>query len=499
MDKSHNRKRRRYQGEEKPITRSTSNGKKVLSADEEARIRSEQSAEARRLSEQLNSSVSEQMNSSSGEQSASAKKISGKHFLSGRSKDEKPEVNRIKHSGRMRKISSAREIHSAKTRRVRKAAGHRFGAMDYTFLIVIMVLLVMGIIMMFSASYVWALNDPDANGDGAYYAKHQIIMAVAGIGGMLLISLIDYHIFQKKLIAFGIYGISLLMLALVQFTPLGITQGGAKRWLRIPGITSFQPSEIVKFSIIIIFSYLIAKYPEKMKSYFKGIIPLILILAPVCVFMIKQPHLSGTIIIFLTAFAIVFVGGIKITHLLGSIAAAALVGIAVYSKMEGSYEYIGKRFLSWREPFSDIGDTTWQTCQSLIAIGSGGIFGLGLGNSRQKFLYLPETKNDFVFAIVCEELGLIGAMMVIVLFLLFVFRGFYIATKSKDKFGMLLAFGLTVQIGIQAFFNIAVVTNSIPNTGISLPFFSYGGTALVMQLWQMGVILNISRQMRTET
>ena len=159
--------------------------------------------------------------------------------------------------------------------------------------------------------------------------------------------------------------------------------------------------------------------------------------------------------------------------------------------------YLTDRVKAWLDPFSSI--DTWQTQQSLIAIGSGGLFGLGLGNSRQKFLYLPESENDFVFAVVCEELGFIGAMMVIILFALFIFRGFYIAAKSPDKFGMMLAVGLTVQIGLQALLNIAVVTNSIPNTGISLPFFSYGGTALTMQLIEMGVILNISRQSMIET
>ena len=176
------------------------------------------------------------------------------------------------------------------------------------------------------------------------------------------------------------------------------------------------------------------------------------------------------------------------------VGASGLAAFVLYKVMNNEIAYFATRFKSWMDPFADTQGGTWQTCQSLIAIGSGGLFGMGFGNSRQKFLYLPESKNDFVFAIVCEEMGLIGALLVLILFGLFIFRGFYIASKSPDKLGMLIAVGLTAQIGVQALFNIAVVTNTIPNTGISLPFFSYGGTAIAMQLAQMGIILNISRQ-----
>ncbi len=190
-----------------------------------------------------------------------------------------------------------------------------------------------------------------------------------------------------------------------------------------------------------------------------------------------------------------FVGGVRIAHLLavGAVGVTGLVGVILYLMNEKGVGYFQVRIQSWLDPFSDSMANTWQTQQSLIAIGSGGIFGLGLGNSRQKYLYLPEAENDFVFAIVCEELGFIGAVTVILLFTLLIFRGFYIATKSPDKFGMMLAVGITTQFGIQALLNIAVVTNTIPNTGISLPFFSYGGTAFLMQLGEMGILLNISR------
>ena len=191
-----------------------------------------------------------------------------------------------------------------------------------------------------------------------------------------------------------------------------------------------------------------------------------------------------------------FVGGVRWKHIgiLGVIGVIGIVALVLVKIKSDGFTYFETRFQSWLDPFSDEKGGTWQTTQSLIAIGSGGLFGLGLGGSRQKFMYLPESQNDFVFSIVCEELGFIGAVTVILLFALLVIRGLHIASKSRDKFGMLIALGITVQIGVQAFLNIAVVSNLIPNTGISLPFFSYGGTALVMQLAEMGIVLNVSRQ-----
>ena len=221
----------------------------------------------------------------------------------------------------------------------------------------------------------------------------------------------------------------------------------------------------------------------------------------IAMLMMMEPHLSGTVLICIIGVTLMFVGGVKFSHLFGTgiVGVAGMVALVFYKIENEGFTYFEKRIQSWRDPFADVSDATYQTCQSLIAIGSGGLFGLGLGESRQKYMYLPETKNDFVFAIICEELGFIGAVTVILLFVLFVFRGLYIASKAPDKFGMLVAVGLTVQIGIQAFLNMAVVSNLIPNTGISLPFFSYGGTALVMQLAQMGVLLNISRQAMLES
>ena len=393
-----------------------------------------------------------------------------------------------------RTISSKTSMRTARLTRIQKFTGIS-GVVDLPFLIIILVLLVFGIVMMFSASYVWALHDIDeTGGDGAYYMKRQAIWAIGGLGLMAFLSGVDYHILKKKIIAIGLPIVSWIMLWLV-FTPLGVTRNGARRWLNL-GFVQFQPSELMKLGIIVLFSFLIANNYKKMNKISYGIIFFGILLVLALIPVILQPHLSATILICAIAFAMIFVGGAKFSHIALLITiGVALISIVILSMVQsGDFTYITKRIDSWLDPFSDMLNSTWQTCQSLIAIGSGGIFGLGLGNSRQKYLYLPETQNDFVFAIVCEELGFVGAMAVIILFVLFVFRGFYIASKACDKFGMMLATGLTVQIGIQAFLNIAVVTNAVPNTGISLPFFSYGGTALLMQLAQMGIMLNISRQ-----
>ena len=239
-----------------------------------------------------------------------------------------------------------------------------------------------------------------------------------------------------------------------------------------------------------------------MQKFSVGILPFGILLGIVVVLLMLQPHLSCTILICAIGVCLMFVGGVRWKHIfilcLLGVGALALI---VYMKTQGEdgFTYFQTRFQSWLDPFSDEKGGTWQTCQSLVAIGSGGLFGLGLGGSRQKFMYLPESQNDFVFSIVCEELGFIGAVTIILLFVLLIIRGFYIASKAKDRFGMLITIGITVQIGIQAFLNIAVVSNLIPNTGISLPFFSYGGTALIMQLAEMGIILNVSRQSSIET
>ena len=374
----------------------------------------------------------------------------------------------------------------------------RYGYMDFSFLLIICTLLVIGIIMMFSASYAWALEESGGE-SGTGYATKQMFMASVGVVAMIVISYIDYHKFFKPIASIGLYVLCVVLLLAVLLK--GITEGGATRWIVI-GPLNFQPSELTKFGMIILFSYLIVKNYKNMDKFTVGILPFGFLLGIVVVLLLLQPHLSCTILICLVSACLMFVGGVRWKHIfiLFIVAVCALLlGVYILSRGDDGFTYFATRIQSWLDPFSDEKGKTWQTCQSLIAIGSGGVFGLGLGESRQKFLYLPETKNDFVFAIVCEELGFIGAVTIVLLFALLVIRGFYIASKAADKFGMLITIGVTVQVGIQAFFTIAVVSNLIPNTGISLPFFSYGGTALIMQLAEMGVVLNISRQASMDT
>lgn len=373
-------------------------------------------------------------------------------------------------------------------KRTEKKTWYRSG-FDYPMFIIVIVLMAFGIIMMFSASYA---NAYSTTGDSLYYFKRQAIFAAIGIAAMLFLSVLDYHIFESKIIVIAITVVSLILMVLVKI--MGTTQGGAERWLELGGIT-FQPSEILKFAVIILFAYFTEKRSDRIGDFWAGFVPFALILGIACLILMVQPHLSATVIVFAIGIAMMFVAGIRPKHMLLLIAGvAALITIALLVLNSMGIDYFSDRILSFTDPEADTSDTTFQTYQSLVTIGSGGVFGLGLGNSRQKYSYLPLSRNDFIFSIVCEELGFVGAFLVILLFVILVCRGFYISIRARDKFGTAMAFGITFQIGLQALLNIAVVTNSIPNTGISLPFFSYGGSALLMQLAEMGILLSISRK-----
>ncbi len=365
---------------------------------------------------------------------------------------------------------------------------------DKPFFILVLVLLVFGIIMMFSASYARGLAD--AGGDGYSYVKRQVQSAAIGLVFMFIISFLDYHIFQNTKIAFlaflGTWGLTLVT------SFVGITTADATRWIRI-GPLQFQPSELLKVGFIIIFAYIMSVNFPNFGKWTYSLIPFTIILGMVAFVLMLQRHMSAIMLFGIIGVTMMFICGMPKKHFWFFIGAVALAGgLLVLYKIfvDGDFGYITDRIKSWKDPTSDIQNTTMQTYNSLLAIGSGGVFGLGFGESRQKYLYLPESQNDFVFAVVCEELGFVGAMAVILLFVIFILRGFYIATRSQDRFGMLLAAGITVQIGSQALLNIAVASNAFPNTGISLPFFSYGGTALVIQLAEIGILLNISRQSR---
>lgn len=363
----------------------------------------------------------------------------------------------------------------------------------------VMILLVVGLVMMASASYAWAYSE---YGDGLYYAKKQAMFAGIGFVAMIFFMKMDYHNFKKIdvpiLRNFNVAGIFYIAVGvlLIAVLAVGNDEGGsmgAKRWIDI-GPINLQPSEVAKLALIVYFAYSMERDGRKMDKFSVGILKYAGLLGAYVFLIALEKHISGIILISSIAIALILCGGAnrKQYAALGIATVVAAIGyISWQASVPGSYVQV--RLKSWRDPFADVLNDTWQTANSLIAIGSGGLFGLGLGNSRQKYLYLPETKNDFVFPIVCEEIGFVGALAIIIVFFLLIVEGYSIAIRCKDRFGMLLAVGITTQIGIQTVLNLAVVSNLIPNTGISLPFFSYGGTALVMQLVEMGIILNISQ------
>ena len=364
------------------------------------------------------------------------------------------------------------------------------GRMDLPFLLLTLLLTIMGLVMLFSASF------PSANyesGDPAYYLKRQGLFALLGLAAMLAMARIDYHRLRgmTKILMY----VSVFLLALVLVPGVGITQNGATRWLGKAGVLTFQPSEIAKLAIIVYFADSISKKKNLMENFKYGVRPYILILGFFAGLMLLEPHLSGTILIVGTGIVLMIVGGLDKRWIIGGISGVAAVGLIYVKLVEaGIISYGADRIRMWKDPWIDALDEGYQMCQSLIAIGSGGLTGVGLGKGRQKFLYLPEEHNDFIFAVVCEELGLIGATLVMLVFALLILRGFWIALQARDRFGALLVVGIMTQISLQTFLNIAVVSGLVPATGISLPFFSYGGTALALQLFEMGIVLSVSRQ-----
>ncbi len=359
---------------------------------------------------------------------------------------------------------------------------------DLPFLFLVLTIQTIGLIMLFSSSYAYALAN---EGNSFHYVGRQMIWAIAGIAAMLLISFFDYH--KLRRVAVWALLLSYLLLAVVLITP---TRSTAHRWLYFPG-GSFQPSEFTKFAIVLTFAHFMTRYQKQMNKFKTGVLPYVAIAGTTAVLLVLEPHLSCTMIVMALTMVMLFTGGIQLRWV---IAAVAALGIGLWLILGTDLiPYAGERVAVWKDPFGyPNADASHQTRQSQYAIGSGGLLGLGLGNSRQKYLYLPEPQNDFIFAVVCEELGLIGATLIIGLFCALVWRGVTIARRSQDRFGALLATGLTAQVGIQAFLNIAVVSSFIPNTGISLPFFSYGGTSLVMLLAEMGLILSVSRSAKME-
>ena len=359
-------------------------------------------------------------------------------------------------------------------------------AMDLPFLVLVLTLVGFGLVMLASASSAVALY---RRGDAWAYLRPQLLYAALGLVGLWLASRVDYHIFHK--LAWPLLALSLVLLVAVLFMP---EYNGCKRWLVLPGLGTLQPSEIAKFAVVLVFSHVISLNHDQMKRFSVGVLPFALVLGVVAALMLLEPHLSGTLLILGIGAVLMFVGGTGLKwFVLAGVSGVAAIGAAVVI-MPDLVPYAADRLNSWLDPFADPLGDGHQTIQSLYAIASGGLAGLGLGNSRQKYLYVPEPQNDFIFSILCEELGFIGAALVVALFLLLLLRGMSIAVRARDKFGALLTVGFVVQVILQAILNIAVVTNTIPNTGISLPFFSSGGTSLLMLLGEMGIVLSVSRQ-----
>ncbi|MBQ3550683.1 MAG: putative lipid II flippase FtsW [Clostridia bacterium] len=361
--------------------------------------------------------------------------------------------------------------------------------MDLTFLVLLLIILTIGLVMLFSASYIFA---DTYYGNSYYFITKQAGFAVFGVLMMLFVSKIDYHFIRKFAIPFYLLMVGFLVVMLI--LPPMVQGTSVKRWFSL-GPINFQPSELAKFAVILLLAHLIAANQKLMKTFKFGVLFLGLLVGVVCVLVVLEPHLSATVLIFLIGAVMMIVGGMKLRYLFIGLGVVAAGATAVLS---GLVTYAQDRITYWLNPWAAPVGEGYQTIQSLLSIGSGGWLGRGLGQSRQKYLWVPEPHNDFIFSIVCEELGFIGAMIIIILFCLLMWRGFVIAMKAPDKFGSMLALGLTFQVGLQMALNVLVVTNTIPNTGISLPFFSYGGTSLVILLLEMGVILSISRSCNSD-
>lgn len=369
----------------------------------------------------------------------------------------------------------------AKEDRRRNDSGER---VDIPFLILILLLLCVGLAVLYSASYAQSEYDT-GYAISTKYLQKQAVCAVLGLGAMAAFSRIPARFWQR--LAWPLYAVSILLLLSVLV--IGEEVNGARRWINLAGI-QFQPSEIAKFTMILLFARLTCSFGPDAGTFRYGVLgfggALMGILAPLAL----EKHLSAIMLMGMVAVVMMFVAGTRAKWLLAGAAAAALF-VVIYISFMG---YAGDRVTAWLHPEQDPGDTGYQILQSLYAIGSGGIFGLGFGKSRQKYLYLPFQYNDYIFAILCEELGLVGALAVMALFALTILRGYWIALRASSRFSTVLAAGLVTLIAVQTVLNLGVVTNLLPSTGIALPFFSYGGTALAVNLGEMGIVLSISRE-----
>ena len=359
----------------------------------------------------------------------------------------------------------------------------RDNGVDPAFLGLVLVLLILGLVMLWSASSAQSEYDSRYTTSTRYLAK-QAVCAALGLGCMWGFSRIDASVWLRFSVHVYCTAIGLLLLVLVA----GQSVNGAKRWISIAGI-QFQPSEIAKFAMILMLARLSELFDHRVSRFRYGVVGFGAALLGILIPLALEKHLSAIMLMGMVAVVMMFIAGTKMRYLMMGAGAAALF-VLVYISFMG---YAGDRVTAWLDPASDPRDTGYQILQSLYAIGSGGLFGLGFGKSRQKYLYLPFQYNDYIFAIVCEELGLLGAVCIIGLFACLILRGYWIALNARDRFSMMAAAGLTTLVAVQTLLNLCVVTNLLPSTGIALPFFSYGGTALAVNLGEMGVILSISR------
>ena len=372
-----------------------------------------------------------------------------------------------------------KRLHAKENRR-RHPAGD---TVDYPFLILVLLLLAVGLTMLYSASSAQSQYDT-GYAISTRYLQKQGVCAIVGLGAMYAFSRIPVGLWHR--LAWPMYGASIVLLLLV--LAAGQEVNGARRWITIAGI-QFQPSEVAKFTMIVLFARLTRRFGPEAKKFRFGVLGFGTALLGILVPLALEKHLSAILLMGMVAVVMMYVAGTNPKWLLAGVAAAA-VFVIVYIRFMG---YAGDRVTAWLHPEADPGDTGYQILQSLYAIGSGGVFGLGFGKSRQKYLYLPFQYNDYIFAICCEELGLLGALAIIALFAAMIFRGYWIALHGADRFSTVLASGLVTLIAVQTILNLCVVTNLLPSTGIALPFFSYGGTALAVNLGEMGIVLQISR------
>ncbi len=360
---------------------------------------------------------------------------------------------------------------------------------DFLLFITVLILLSLGLIMVFSASAPTAEKE---FGNIYHYINRQLVFAALGMAAMLLAANYDYHKIGRKTV-WGLLIASIVLLILVLIPGIGSQSNGSWRWIIIAGFR-FQPSELAKLALILFFSYSLSRRKKPLDTFFGDLLPYLFVLGIIAALLLLETHLSATIIMISISMLILFAAGAKIRHFLALIVPVAGLIVAVIAFTD----YMTPRINSWLNPWSDPRGDGYQTIQSLYAIGSGGLFGRGLGQSMQKFLYVPEPHNDYIFPILAEELGFVGAVSVLLLFMIFIWRGIKIAVHAPDTYGCLIATGVTSLIAVQSLFNVAVVTNSVPPTGVSLPFFSAGGTALILFMAEVGILLNVSRYSRYE-